>query len=296
MLAYTPDRMAKALSSGKSSTVGAVVPTLGNAIFAYGVEALQDRLGARGYTLILAHSQYQPEREFSQIKAMLEHGVDGLVLVGDTFAPETVPLIRKHATPCVTTYVSASRNGIPAIGIDNRQAGYAIARSLINLGHRQFAVIANTALPNDRSQARLEGMLTAISEEGIRLLPNRIVEAPLPTIASGRDAFAELHAAHPNVTAFLCTTDAMAVGAVAEARRKGLKVPQDMSVVGFDDVEIGAEFDPSLTTVRVPAAEIGTLAADRLISIIEGELVPASTELDAILVARGSSGPAPSAA
>ena len=296
MLGYSPDRMAKALSSGRSHTVGAVVPTLGNAIFADGVEALQNRLGERGYTLILAHSQYRLEREFLQFKAMIEHNVDGVVLVGDTFAPETIPLIRGRGVAAVTTYVCTSRHDIPAIGVDNRRATYEATRYMLELGHREFAIIANTALPNDRSQARLEGMLAAIAEEGIRLAPSRIVEAAHPIIANGREAFARLRALHPEVTAYLCTTDAMAVGAVAEALRSGLSVPEDVSVIGFDDVEIAAEIDPPLTTVRVPAVDIGTLAADHLIGMIEFQQAPASTRLEATLVRRGSTGPAPAIA
>ena len=95
-LSYAPDRMAKALSSGKSHTIGAVVPTLGNAIFADGVEALQERLGERGYILLLSNSQYDKGKELRQIRALLEHGVDGLVLVGNNFAPEVIPLIQQH--------------------------------------------------------------------------------------------------------------------------------------------------------------------------------------------------------
>ena len=162
-LAYTPDRTAKALSSGKSHIIGAVVPTLGNAIFADGVEALQDRLSERGYTLLLSNSQYDQEKELRQIRALLEHGVDGLVLVGDSFASDALPLIRQHGIPFVTTYVCASQHDIPAIGIDNPHATEDMTRYLHKLGHREFAIIANTALPNDRSRARLEGMISALA-------------------------------------------------------------------------------------------------------------------------------------
>lgn len=293
LLGYAPDRMARALSSGKSHIVGAVVPTLGNVIFADGVEALQDRLGELGYTLILAHSQYRPERELQQVKAMIEHGVDGIVLVGDTFAPQTLPLIRRHAVPHLTTYVCTSRQDMPAIGIDNHRATYEATRYMLDLGHREFAIIANTGLPNDRSRARLDGIVAAIAEVGIGLPSSRVIETAETSISSGREAFARLHAAHPQVTACLCTTDAIAVGAVAEALRRGLRVPEDLSVVGFDDIEIAAEIDPLLTTIRVPAMEIGTLAANHLISLIEGNPVPGSIALDAVLVTRGSTGPAP---
>lgn len=287
-LSYTPDRMAKALSSGKSRIVGAVVPTIGNAIFADGVEALQDRLGERGYTLLLSNSQYDPEKELRQIKALLEHGVDGLVLVGDSFAPDALPLIRRRGIPFVTTYVCTSRHGIPAIGIDNRQATEEMTRYLLGLGHREFAVISNTALPNDRSKARLEGMLAALAERGMGLASSRIIEVTQPLIANGRRAFATLIAADRALTAILCTTDTLAVGALAEARRRGIRVPQDMSVVGFDDIEIASEVDPPLTTVNVPAEEIGRIAADHLVRAIEGESIPMTTKIDALLAVRDS--------
>jgi LacI family transcriptional regulator len=287
-LAYAPDRMAKALSSGKSHIVGAVVPTLGNAIFADGVEALQERLDERGYTLLLSNSQYDPNKELRQIGAFLEQGVDGLVLVGDSFAPEVLPLIKRRAIPFVTTYVCASRHDIPAIGIDNSQATREITEYLLGLGHRRFAIVANTALPNDRSQARLEGMLSALGDRGIPVAPNGIVEVTLPTIANGRRAFATLLAAAPRLTAILCTTDALAVGALAEARHLGIRVPEDVSIVGFDDVEIAAEVDPPLTTVNVPAAEISRLAADHLVSAIEGNSIPMTTQLAARLIIRQS--------
>ena len=185
-----------------------------------------------------------------------------------------------------------SRQGIPAIGIQNRRATYGMTRYLLELGHREFAVIANTGMPNDRSQARLDGILEAIAEEGIRLPTDRIFEAAQPTIVAGREAFRQLRAAHPGVTAFLCTTDAMAVGALAEARREGIRVPEDISITGFDDVEIAGETDPPLTTVRVPRGrDRHTRRPDHLISLIEGGPIPMSTQLEAALVIRGSTGP-----
>jgi LacI family transcriptional regulator len=161
---------------------------------------------------------------------------------------------------------------------------------LLELGHRRFAIVANTALPNDRSRARLEGILSALGDFGIHIAPHGIVEVALPTIANGRRAFARLLAADPRLTAILCTTDALAVGALAEARHLGIRVPKDLSVVGFDNVEIAAEVDPPLTTVNVPAAEISRLAADHLMSAIGGNSIPMTTQLAARLIVRGSTG------
>jgi LacI family transcriptional regulator len=287
-LGYTPDRTAKALSSGRSHIVGAVVPTLGNAIFADGVEALQDQLETQGYTLLLSNSQYDRHKELRQVQALLEHGVDGLVLVGDGFLPEVVSLVRQYDVPTVVTYVCASRHGLPAIGIDNAEAAAKMTRYLLELGHREFGVVSNTALPNDRSQARLSGMLAAMTEAGVRLRRGAHVEVARPTIANGRRAFDAIRTANPNITALLCTTDALAVGAIAEAQRLSVCVPADLSVVGFDDVELASEVDPPLTTVNVPAIEISRIAAGHLLSAISGNAIPLSTRLPAPLILRDS--------
>ena len=292
-LSYTPDRMARALSSGRSFIVGAVVPTLGNAIFADGVEALQDRLGDLGYTLLLSNSQYNQQKELEQVKALLEHGVDGLVLVGDTFKPEMVSLIRQRGTPCVSTYGAQSRNGFPSIGIDNRAATFELTRYLLDLGHREFGVISNTALSNDRSQARLAGIVEALTGFGLTLEAERIIEIEKPIVANGRAGLRKLLEVQPAITAVVCTTDALAVGAVAAARSFGREVPRDLSISGFDDVEIAAETDPPLTTVRVPASPIGRAAAENLVRAIQGEELPINILFPARIMIRGSTSKAP---
>jgi LacI family transcriptional regulator len=292
-LSYTPDRMARALSSGRSFIVGAVVPTLGNAIFADGVEALQDRLGDLGYTLLLSNSQYNQQKELEQVKALLEHGVDGLVLVGDTFKPEMVSLIRQRGTPCVSTYGAQSRNGFPSIGIDNRAATFELTRYLLDLGHREFGVISNTALSNDRSQARLAGIGEALTGFGLTLEAERIIEIEKPIVANGRAGLRKLLEVQPAITAVVCTTDALAVGAVAAARSFGREVPSDLSISGFDDVEIAAETDPPLTTVRVPASPIGRAAAENLVRAIRGEELPINILFPARIMIRGSTSKAP---
>lgn len=289
MLDYTPDRMAKALSSGRSHTIGTVVPTIGgSAIFSDGVEALQDELETLGYSLIVSSSRYDIDREFQQIKTLLDYGAAGLVLVGDTFSPDALRLIKKQGIPTVTTYTNKSRHGIPAIGIDNRAAGREITRLLLKLGHKKFGIIANTALQNDRSQARLDGVREALAEAGVPLPLNNVVEVELPTIENGRRGLAGLLEIETVPTAIICTTDALALGAMSEARRKGLHIPDDLSVVGFDDIDVAAESDPALTTVKNPAAEIGRIAADYLNRAMNGQPIPLETELPASLSIRSS--------
>lgn len=290
-LGFSPDSAARALALGRSRTVGAVVPTLGIAIFAEGVEALQDRLSQAGYTLLLANSQYDPVKEEQEIRVLLERGADGLALVGGHLPPASLRLIAQHGVPAVTTYVARARSGIPAVGIDNAAASRELAEYLLSLGHRTFGIIANTAMPNDRTQARRDGIMRALAKAGVMPRPEQVEEIPY-SVASARVALRRLLDRSPRITAVMCTADALAIGATSECRRLGLSVPADISITGFDDVDLAAEDDPSLTTVHVPAREIGRLAADRLLDALADRPVPTETRLEARLVIRGSTGPA----
>jgi LacI family transcriptional regulator len=268
-LSYTRDSAGRALKSGRTLTVGAIVPTLGVGIFSAGVEALQNRLSAHGYTLLIANSQYDSKKELTEVQTLLERGVDGLVLVGDDHLPKLRKVLRRHGTPCVTTYLCKARSGMPAVGIDNASATYDLTRYLISLGHRKFGVIVNLPATNDRSQARHAGISRAIEETKLTLPDSRVIRAG-HSIEQGRAALRALMNKNPSVTAVMCTTDTLAIGALAEAKAMGLRVPQALSITGFDDIELATQLDPPLTTIKMPAAEIGRSAADYLLRAFTG--------------------------
>ena len=289
-LSYTPDNAARALKSGRMRTIGAIVPTLGLSIFAEGVEALQNRLSESGYTLFIANSQYDQRRELQEMQSLIERGIDGIVLVGGSHGRELRALVEQAGVPVVTTYVSRAGGGIPVIGIDNERATREMTEYLLGIGHVRFGTIANIPPSNDRSRARLEGIQRALSEAGIRLKPTQIIRAD-HSLAQGRSALHQLLTNHPETTAVICTTDTLDIGAMAEARKMGLSVPRALSITGFDDVELSAQVDPPLTTISVPAVEIGRGAADYLVNAIAGRHVPKSVMLPYRLVMRSSTAP-----
>jgi LacI family transcriptional regulator len=286
-LSYTPDSAARALKSGRMRTIGAIVPTLGLGIFAEGVEALQNRLSESGYTLFIANSQYDQRRELQEMQSLIERGIDGIVLVGGSHGRELRALVEQAGVPVITTYVSRATGGIPAIGIDNERATREMTGYLLGLGHVRFGAIANIPPSNDRSRARLDGIQRALSEADIRLKPSQIIRAD-HSLAQGRSALRQLLTDHPDTTAVICTTDTLAIGAMAEARKMGMNVPQALSITGFDDVELSAQVEPPLTTISIPAGEIGRGAADYLINAIAGRPVPKSVLLPYRLVMRSS--------
>lgn len=289
---YTPNWAARALASQKSRTVGAIVPTLGIAIFASGVESLQDRLHELGYTLLLASAQYDIAKELECARVLVERKVEGLILVGEEHDPAIYKLIETNEIPIVTTYVFNAETMFPSVGIDNAAASRRVVQHLIDLGHREFGVLTSPVSRNDRIRARLDGMLGCFAEQGIDLGNDRILEVNY-SIQDGRRSFAQLRGRSRAITAVACTTDALAIGSMLEAERMGLQIPRDISITGFDDLELANEIKPGLTTIRVPAREIGARAADLLVAAISQKQVPDRVELTAELILRGSSGRPP---
>jgi len=291
-MAYIPNGAARALASQRSRTVGAIVPTLGIAIFASGVEALQDRLHEFGYTLVLASAQYDVGKELECVRVLVERKVEGLVLVGEEHDPALYRLIETNRIPIVATYVYNPETRFSSVGIDNAAASRRVIQHLVDLGHRNFGIITSPLSRNDRIRARLDGMLACLSEHRIDLGRDRILEVNY-SIQDGRRGFSQLRTRSPTITAVACTTDVLAIGSLLEAERMGLRIPQDISITGFDDLELANEIKPGLTTVRVPARELGARAADLLLAAIARKHVPDRVELTAELILRGSSGRPP---
>src|SRR5258708_9425488 len=260
-LGYVRDGAARALASRHSFTIGNVVPTLGIGIFAEGVEALQRRLEESGYQLLVAASNYDEAKELSQVRALIERGVDGIALVGHRHAHEVYELLRARALPYVNTYQFEGRNPHPCIGFDNRSGAFNLARYLVDLGHRAFGIVTAPPRLNDRIAARLKGITDCLEACRIAVPAVQIMEVA-QTIGNGRLAARRLLEENPQLTAICCTTDTLAIGALSECRARAIRVPEDISVAGFSDLEIVAELDPPHTTTHIPPATIRALIAD----------------------------------
>jgi LacI family transcriptional regulator len=291
-LGYVPDGAARALASGRLRTVGAIVPTLDNAIFASGINALQRRLAQRGFTLLVASSEYDKDEELREVHALVVRGVDGLVFVGGSHDPKLYKLLAAKGLPYVNTWVYAPEQGHPSIGFDNRAAGRRMADYLLDLGHRRIAMVAGFTAHNDRARGRVEGVREALEKRGLEIAPGHFLERAYD-VREGREALRTLLRLPEPPTAVICGNDVQAMGALFEAQAQGVAVPAALSIIGFDDLPVSASLVPALTTIRVPAADIGRRSADYLLDRLAGQDPPAHTELDAELVVRGTTAPPP---
>ena len=291
-LGWVPDGAAKALATRRTGTIGAVFPTLTHGDFARAIHGLQGELAKSGRTLLLACSEYDLEQEYRQVRKLIERGVDALLLVGEAHHSDLSELLEKNRIPYINTFVYSPATHGTCVGPDNRKALYELTRYLIELGHRRFGVVAQTTLNNDRAEARLQGIRDALAEKSMAIQPRHFVQG-FWGINEGRQLFRQLLEQKPWPTAVICGNAYLTVGALLESQAMGISVPKDMSIVGYDDIEIMSELPIPLTTVRVLSDEVGRRAARLLIAKLEGREIGESLECDAEIVVRQSSGPPP---
>jgi LacI family transcriptional regulator len=286
-LGYLPDAAARALASGRSMTIGAVMPTLDNAIFSRALQSMQTTLAAEGYQLLIASHDYSAAAEADAVRTLLSRGVDGLMLVGAERAPETMPLIADAGLPVVLTWRSPPDQA--CVTVDNELAGRLAARHLVELGHRRIGMVTGRFAFNDRQRARMAGARAYLEEAGLGL-PDWLVSQQPTTMAGGRAGCAMLLELAERPTAVIGGIDLLAIGAMIEAQARHIGVPEALSVVGIDDLDMSAHLSPSLTTVHIPTGAIGAEAARMLVSIIRGSNGARARDLPVELVVRQSTG------
>lgn len=288
LLDYVPHAAARALASQRSRTIGAVVPTLENANFAAGVDALQRRLAEAGYTLLVGSSGYDPEAEMMQVQALAANGIAGLLLVGAVHSSRLYEFLDTKKIPYVNTWVLDQRH--PSVGFDNHEVGRQLANYLLDLGHTEFGVIAQMTNNSDRAAGRVAGIREALAARGLALPQERLIERPYKII-EGQLALRTLMQSDLRPTAVICGTDILAFGALSEADRLGISVPAELSIAGINDSEFSAHTHPPLTTMRLPADEIGQRAAEYLLGRVEARPVVTITEVQVNLIVRASTAP-----
>ncbi len=289
-LGYAPNFAAQVMASRRTHTIGAIIPTMENAIFAQGLQAFQESLHKAGYTLLVASSSYKSEVEEEQIRALISRGADGLLLIGLDRRSEIRDFIASRRVPALVAWTLTEDPAHASIGFDNVKAMQELAEHVIGLGHRRLAIISAETETNDRARGRVAGIHAAIAGTDVDV--ERIPHVVVPySIENGAQAFDQVMEASPKPTCIFCGNDVLAVGALRRARERGFNVPDDVSITGFDDIELARVAVPGLTTVHVPHAEMGRRAAELLLEMVNEDRPPATIALDTELRLRGSLGP-----
>jgi len=291
-LGYSPNFGARAMAARRTNTIGAIIPTMENAVFARGLQAFQEELRRHGFTMLVASTSYEPDVEEEQIRSLVARGADALLLIGHERDPAIYRFLETQGVPALVTWAFDPTSKRPSVGFNNTAAMHEMATEVIKLGHRQIALISAETTLNDRAYARYIGIQNAMSEAGLDPANLQFIET-VYGIEAGAEAFEKLMNSTPRPTAVFCGNDVLAVGALCCARNLGIDIPAEVSVIGFDDIELAQVSYPALTTVHVPHREMGRRAALALVNLVKKGTAIEPLELKAIPVFRDTLGPVP---
>lgn len=292
---YVPNKQAGLLASGRSNIVAALLPNLANSIFAETAQGLSDSLQAAGHELLIAATGYSLEREEEQLRSLLGWHPAALVVTGRRHSPGAAKLLRDAraaGTPVIEIWEHQRRSaaGFTQVGFDHEEVGRAMAGHLLRAGHRRLAYVDSGVAEDYRAHERGQAFAEAVREAGAQV--DILVAPPGEGFDSGRAMLASLlQAARPAITAAAFANDHLACGALLEAARSGVAVPQRLALLGFGDFAIARQLLPALSSVQLPRYAIGTVAAESLLEALRGGERAASHGLAWTLVARGSTAP-----
>jgi LacI family transcriptional regulator len=290
-LGYRPNPIARGLKTRRSYTVGVLIPDLTNPLFPPIVRGIQDRLEEAAYTPLIANTDNDPDRERADFEAMRARQVDGFITATARLDRAELDNLTGLRLPVVLVNRGLERGPLASVVGDDRAGVRLAVRHLAELGHRRIAHVAG---PQDISTGRRRhhGFVEAMGELGLGPDPDLILVGGALVESEGVRLCAELIDAVRDFTAIVAANDMMALGCYDVLAERGLRCPQDISVIGFNDMPFAAHFQPPLSTIRIPHYELGTRAAELLLArLADPDASPVNELLEPELVARESTAP-----
>lgn len=265
-LGYIPNRAPDILSNAKSNAIGVLVPSLTNQVFAEVIRGIESVTTPAGYQTMIAHYGYSAELEEKSIASLLSYNVDAIILSENVHTEKARKMLQTASIPVIEIMDTFSDKIEQAVGFDNGQASKAMTKAIIAKGRNNIAYFA--ARMDERTRLKMEGYQQAMSEAGLEQVSLQTEEASSFTL--GAKLLAQLVENHPQINGIVCTNDDLAIGAVYECQRRGIKVPDEMAIAGFHGHDISQTMIPKLATVVTPREEIGSVAATQLIERLKG--------------------------
>jgi DNA-binding LacI/PurR family transcriptional regulator len=278
-LNYKPNIVARNLRRQRTSALALIIPDNLNPFYAEVSRGVEKVAIENGYTVMLCHSDYQPERESQYVDVLHAERVAGVIWFPATANQEVASQLAEYGMPCVLLDGRLPGCACPSVRADSWKGGYLAACHLLELGHRKMGYITRP-FESHQTQDRIRGLGAAFREYGLSE-DQVLIHRGGFRLEDGKEAAEHLLEMEPGLTAILGYNDVMAIGAMRATYERGLRVPDDVSIIGFNDIPQAAYVCPSLTTIRQPKFEMGVRGVKLLLDLIEGKAVPA--EADTIL-------------
>jgi LacI family repressor for deo operon, udp, cdd, tsx, nupC, and nupG len=291
-IGYTRNNLAASLRTSRSGNIVVIIPDVADGHNAGIIKAIEKVAHSRGYSVLLGDTQGSEKREREFAAMTRSHQADGIILMSHRlpFAIEKNKLSVKDLPPLVNGCESTGYDGLPTIGVDDRQAAVDATTHLLEYGHREIAVITGD-MNTTSSQRRLDGFKSAMAAAGLSANENLVVYGEY-SAKCGETAARSLLLQKERPTAIFCFSDEIAMGCMYALRQHEFRIPEDVSIIGFDDIPFAKYLAPSLTTIAQPQDEIGAACASILLDLIDGKKPEHLTNvLPHRLVVRQSTGP-----
>lgn len=286
-LKYTTNYVAKSLVTKKTLIISLLITDIGNPFFPQLAQGVENAAKKHGYNVLLCSSDGVYEEECRYIKVLLQRQIDGLIVVPSSREGKSLQPLMAKGVPIVVVDNEITDLFIDCIVIDNYAAAYEATMHLLQQGRRKIVFIKGGSAVRS-SYYRLKGYRDALHQFGIPVKPSLIVDGEF-RMKKAYDAISNLVLNKVEFDGVFAANDIMAIGAMMALGNLGVKIPEEIAVVGFDDIPLSSIFIPSLTTIRQPVRQMGEIACDRLINLIQGGSVVGKTTLQAELVIRQSS-------
>ena len=288
-MGYSPNEVARSLVTKRTQTLGLVVTTIADPFIAEVVQGIEEHALDAGYSVILCQSQSDPDRELAAVEILREKRVDAIIVTASRLGSLYLPLLESLSIPVVLINNQQDGRYVYSVSTDNLRGGRLAAEYLLGLGHIRLGHVGGPEWSAQSSQ-RLEGARQALEAQGLRLDSAHIASGD-GRYRGGQEAMKKL-LRQPNVpTAFVCYNDLTAVGAMGAARQAGLQVPDDLSIIGYDDIAQATYVVPALTTIRQRMSEMGDRAAGMALRLLDGEQAVEDILVPVELVERESCAP-----
>lgn len=289
-LGYIPNRSARRLASAQSHIVGLIIPSLTNIVFADVVHAIDQVLKPENYQVLIGNTQYSPVEEEQLISTFLGYSPDSMIVTGTDQTDYARQLLVNADIPIVQIMASGKETIDMSVGFSHYQAGYDITQHLINKGKKRIGFMG--AQMDPRTQSRLQGFKKAVEDAG--LTDNSVMSTTVApsTVKLGGELLLDMLTRDNKLDAIFCCNDDLAMGAIFECQRSNIKIPDQLSISGFNDLEPSKSINPPLTTVATPRYEIGQYAAQLLLKSMTNETIEEdkkNIDLGYKIIERGSS-------
>lgn len=266
-MGYLPSAAARGLKTRHTQVLGVLVSRIDNPYFGELIQGIEDGVKDAGYSIFIASSNMDPGQEKSVIQAFSEHRVDGVIIGSVSVNRKNYELLEKYGIPTVVINNQSLQNHKYAISHDDEYGAQQVTQHLIELGHRRIAYLGNTQA-NRINKNRLRGFRLELAAHGLDFMPEHTAGQPGGEIENGVAGMRSLLEKSSDISAVFCFNDLMAIGALQVLHEHGFRVPEDISVAGFDDIPYAAFTSPPLTTFEQPKYSIGVQAADMLMGLI----------------------------